>query len=1079
MRLCIHCGGQSGEDVAVCSACGSPLADAALPNCGARNGERRQLTILFCDLVGSTSLSERLDPEDLLEIIGTYQRVCAAIAERYGGAVTRLMGDGILAYFGYPRARENDAESALRAGLAMVNAVSRLKAANGSTLQARVGVASGVVVVGDERAFLEGGIVGEIPNLAARLQALAEPGSVVVSAVTRRLLRGQFAFEDLGLRALKGFRSPVQVWRAKPLDRRKGRFEAAHGPVLDAIVGREAELDRLETCWERAKAGTGQMVLLSAEAGVGKSRLVHALLDRLQREPHARRLYHCSPFHTNSALHPLLEQLQRVAGLTAADPPAERLAKFTHFAQRTGLTGEPASLLAYLLSLPGSKSHPRQGARAHGQMEATLAALADLVADIAATETLLMVVEDLHWGDPTSLALIDLLADRICTLPMLMVLTFRPGFVPRWAREHVSTIALSHLGQPETRRLLQNLTGHKPLPAEVQDHIVAQTDGVPLFVEELTRAILELPVVRDAGDHYELNAPVRTTLVPATLRNSLMARLDRLGPAREVAQIGAAIGRSFPRDLLAAVVRLPERALSDAMQQLTQSGLVLERSPLPHAEYTFKHALVHDTAYDSLLRARRRTLHDEIARTLLDRFPNTASEQPELIARHFTAAERADLAVQYWLKAAQRSAERASPLEATFHYRSALANLHQTAASPARQQQELAILIALMTLTMSLTGYGSRETEAAIADARQLAEALGETSQFFAIMYGEWVATLARGDIDISLGLARRFMHLAERGAESTPLIVAHRMLGASLVNLGELAAGREQLERCVALYVPTVHSAAAFVYGQDSRVSAMSFLSWALLLQGDADAALLTAQGAVENAEQTGHAHTQAVALCLAGLFTRVLMNDEKGVQAHIERTLTLSERHGLEMWRLAATIASGWLKLQQGSAEAAIREIGQGIDGLATMKVGILRPFFLGLLAEARGAAGQLDQGLAAIAEALLLVARGGERIWLADLLRIKGSLLAQTGAYAEAEAVLQDAVATGHIAGAQYWELRAATALARLWLQTGRVAAAIELLTPFRATAGLQLRDHRTADALFVQLVDAETRRHPARI
>jgi predicted ATPase len=774
----------------------------------------------------------------------------------------------------------------------------------------------------------------------------------------------------------------------------------------------------------------------------------------------------------NSALHPILEHLETIAEFTSSDSADSKLRKFEALADRLGYSPEETALLTYLLSLPGSERHPRQDLTPQARMDATLRALADLVVRFAQSHPVHIVVEDLHWIDPTSLALLDLMVERIRHIPILMMLTFRPEFTAKWEGSHISHLVLGNLSPRETLDMLLQLTGGKPLPAAVCNHILAKTDGVPLFVEELTKAILESDIVRDAGDSYRLAVNEKSVTVPSTLRDSLMARLDRLGSAKEVAQIGAAIGRSFPYELIAGLTHLSAKGLSETLHQLAVSGLIVPHGAPPMSNYTFKHALFQDTAYDSLLRARRRTLHAQIARVMVELWPEATATQPEILAHHYAAAGDTELAIQFWLKAARRSAERGSPAEAIGHYENALELIYTWPPTPDRHKQELAIRIALVTPTMSLKGYCSRDTEIVIANARTLAERLGETGQIFAIMYAEWVSTFARGKIESSRGLAEHFMALAQSQADTTPLVVAHRMLGATLVNLGEFSGGQETLEGCIKLYRPRLHGAAAFVYGQDSRVSALSFLSWALLIQGYSDKALKAARRAVSYAEKTQHAHSQAVALCLAGLFTRIMMRDTEGVREHAGKALALTAQQGLAMWLAAATIAEGWLVAQDGLGAEGIQKIRKGLDGLQAMGVGILRPFFLNLLAEAYGRCGEIGAGLDAVSEAFALTEAGGERIWDADLHRVNGELLlAQGGIDAEkgAEAMLLKGISIAQKQGAQFWKLRAATSLALLWSRQTKGGRARDLLEPICSSlhGKHKLHDLETAKGLLCNL------------
>ena len=610
--------------------------------------ERRQVTVMFSDLVGSTALSARMDAEDLREVISAYQKCVASTVQRFGGFVAKYMGDGVLVYFGYPQAHEDDAERAVRAGLELVAAVGALKTR--APLQTRVGIATGLVVVGDligSGASQEQAIVGETPNLAARLQSIAEPNSVVIAESTRKLVGNLFELEDLGAQDLKGIAGPARAWAVLRASSAEGRFEAMHATGLTELVGREEELELLLRRWSKAKTGEGQVVLLSGEPGIGKSRLAAALLERLASEPHTRLRYFCSPQHTDSALYPIISQMERAAGFAHDDTAQAKLDKLDALLAQSVTPRQDAALFADMLSLPNDERYPTLDLAPQQRRQRTIEALTAQVETLSRSNPVLMIFEDVHWIDPTSLEALGRTVDRLRTLGVLLIVTYRPEFEPPWiGRPFVTTLTLNRLGEREIVSMIDGVAGNKPLPESIRQDIIERTDGVPLFVEEMTKAVLE---AESEGDAWKITAAVPSSAlaVPASLHASLMARLDRLGPAKEVAQIGAAIGREFSHALLAAVVRKPEAELQSALDRLGAAGLLFAQGVPPHATYLFKHALVQDAAYGTLLRSHRQQLHDRIVRTLEENFPEIAEIQPEILARHSAEADLDEKAIRY------------------------------------------------------------------------------------------------------------------------------------------------------------------------------------------------------------------------------------------------------------------------------------------------------------------------------------------------------------------------------------------------------------------------------------------------
>jgi class 3 adenylate cyclase len=658
--------------------------------------ERRQLTVMFVDLVGSTALSARLDPEDMSGVIRAYQECCAEVIRRWDGHVAKYLGDGVLAYFGWPQAHEDAAERAVRAGLELTDAIAKLGTPAGYTLAARIGIATGLVMVGEligEGVAREQAVVGETPNLAARLQALAAPGSVVISQATRRLVGGLFELADLGPRRLKGFAEPLVAFRVKGEGSVEGRFEAFHGERLTPLVGREQELAILLERWAWAKEGEGQVVLLAGEPGIGKSRLLRALRQEMSGEPHLVLSHFCSPYHINSALHPTIGQLERAAGFAPGDKPEARRAKLEDLlGQATEQLDEAVPLIGALLGLPADPRYPALNLSPQRQKQRTLEILIDQLAGFARHRPVLELYEDVHWADPSTRELLDLMVERVRALQVLAVLAYRPEFSPAWTgRAHVTLLPLNRLGRRQGAAMVQRIAAGKALPAEVLGQIVARTDGVPLFVEELTKTVLESVLLADKGDHYELSGPLPPLAIPTTLHDSLMARLDRLAPVKEIAQTAAVIGREFSHDLLAEVADRAEAELETALDELVAAELVYRHGLPPDATYSFKHALVQEAAYQSLLKSKRQQLHARIAEALEEEFPDVGETGPEVLARHLTEAGQAERAIAYWRAAAQRASERSAHQEAIAHLGKGVELLRELPETQKRNRLELPV----------------------------------------------------------------------------------------------------------------------------------------------------------------------------------------------------------------------------------------------------------------------------------------------------------------------------------------------------------------------------------------------------
>ena len=870
--------------------------------------ERRQVTVMFSDLVGSTALSVHMDPEDLREVISAYQKCVAETISRFDGFVAKYLGDGVLVYFGYPRAHEDDAAQAVRAGLELIKAVAAIE--THASLQIRVGIATGMVVVGDligSGEAQERGIVGETPNLAARLQGIAEPNMVVIGEGTRKLVGNLFELHGLGAKSLKGISGPARAWAALRASSVEGRFEALRAAGLTALVGREEESDLLLRRWATAKSGEGQVVLLSGEAGIGKSRLTAALLDRLAAEPHTRMRYFCSPQHTDSAFHPIIGQIERAAGLGHDDGPQARLDKLDTVLAQTSTSIQDAAVLAEMLSLPNDGRYPTLELSPEQRRQRTMEALVSQSEALSRSRPVLMVFEDAHWTDPTSLEVFGRVVHRIRTLRVLLVVTFRPEFEPPWiGQPHATVLTINRLTQRDIDAMIDRIVGNKLLPATIRQDIVERTDGIPLFVEEMTKAVLEAESEDDAR-RTAAAVPSLARAVPASLHASLMARLDRLGSAKEVAQIGAAIGREFSHALMAAVVPWPEEELDSTLDRLLAAGLLFRQGMPPYATYLFKHALVQDAAYGTLLREPRRALHAQIAEIIESQFLEIAERQPELLAHHCTEAGLFEKAADLWGKAGQQALARSALVEATAHLTRALDQIAALPGAPTLRREQIKLQVALAHALMHVKGYAAPETKTAIERARLLierAEKLGEPPEdpllLFAVLYGFWAASYVAFNGDVMRELAAQFLALAERQTATAPLMAGHRIMGSSLFLTGDIAEGRAHFDQAIALYDPAEHRPLATRFGQDVRVTILFYRSWALWMLGYPDAAVADADRALSDAREIGQAASLMPTLDFAAL-THILCGNSTTANALSDEVVPLADEKGAPLWKAA----------------------------------------------------------------------------------------------------------------------------------------------------------------------------------
>jgi class 3 adenylate cyclase/predicted ATPase len=1056
-----------------------PVPHADVPQVESLWAERRQLTVMFCDLADSTALASRLDPEDLREVVRAYQQTCAVVIQRFEGHIAQYLGDGLLVYFGYPQAHEDDALRAVHAGLEIVEAMralnARLEQARGIRLAVRLGIHTGQVVVGE----IGGGerheqlALGETPNLAARLQGLAALDTVVISAATLHLVQGYVEYQELGVHTLKGITAPVTVYRILRPSVAQSRLDVASARGLTPFVGRESELALLLERWAQVKEGTGHVILVNGEAGIGKSRLVQVLKDRAAAETHTRLECRCSPYHQNSALYPLIDLLHRALSWQEHEAPADRLEKLEHALRQYRLAlDETVPLLAALLSLPLPEGrYPQLILTPQRQKQQTLEVILTLVLELTERQPVLFIVEDLHWVDPSTLEFLGLLIEQGPTVRLLTLLTYRPTFQPPWlGRAHITPFTLTRLPAAQVEAMVARLTSGKPLPTEVLHHVVTKTDGVPLFVEELTKMLLESGLLTEADDRYGLAGPLPTLAIPTTLHDSLMARLDRLAAVKVVAQLGATLGRQFSYSLLQAVSPLDELTLQHGLQQLVDAELLYRRGVPPQATYLFKHALIQEAAYASLLKSTRQQYHQRTAQVLAERFPEATETQPELLAYHYTEAGFAEQSIPYWQQAGQRAVERSAHVEAIAHLSKGLALVKQLPDTPYRIQHELTLLITLGPALIAHKGQASAEVEHTYTRAYELCRHIDEPTQLFPVLRGLWIYYNTRGQFQTGHELGEQLYTLAQRTQDAGFLLEAHRTLGTTLFFLGDFDPALDHCMQNIACYDLERHRLLAVRSGQDPGVASFTYAAYILWLLGYPEQALERLHETLSLARKVPHIYSLSFALGWAAVLHHCLRQRD-AVQEQAAEMMTLCTQHGLPLYLAFGTTLYGRVCAAHGQLALGIVQMRQGITQWRSMGAEIMRTYMLALLADAYREAGQMQEGVVVLTEAMSLVAEKGERWWEAELYRLKGELLLALSPNNEpdVEVCLRHALDIARRQQAKSLELRAATSLARLWQHQGKHIAARELLAPVYGwfTEGFDTADLRDARALLEEL------------
>jgi class 3 adenylate cyclase/predicted ATPase len=1082
-RLCPACGSESRAGTRFCGDCGASLiSKGGSETCVDRpvellrptetEAERRHLTVMFCDLVGSTMLAGELDPEDLAEVIRRFQTVCTGTLENAAGHAARFMGDGVLAYFGYPQAHEDDAERAVRAGLELVAKIGQLLLPSGEPLQARVGIATGLVVVGEilrEGSAQEQAAVGITPNLAARLQTAADPNAVLVAESTHRLLGNVFVYEGVRSYQLKGFAEPVSAWRVVGERIVGSRFEAQRSGTLTRFVGRQHELQQLLRLWEQSKRGEYHVALLSGEAGIGKSRVSKTLRDRLD-SPHVKIEYQCSPHHTNSPFHPVIRQLEHAAGFEIGDTPDVKVRKLKGVLALAGEATLAAEmgLYASLLSIPTVEGLSQTDLTPQRQKDLTIDALVRRLLALAQSRPVLVILEDVHWIDPTTLELVNRTIGSIKTASVLFLLTFRPDFQPPWLDQpHVTMLRLEKLSRDQAGAMILEVTGGKEIPGEVYDQIISKTDGVPLFIEELTKAVLESGLLRYADGRYVIDGPLPPLAIPTTLHDSLMARLDRFAPVKEIAQIGAVLGREFSYRLIAAVARTSTAFLQSALSQLADAELIFERGERPDSSYIFKHALVQDAAYESLLRSKRQHLHHRIAVVLKEQFAETIEQQPELMAHHLLQAGLIEPAIGYLQKAGQRAIQRSANTEAIGHLNHALELLHSLPTNRELARTELELEVMLGQAMIAGRGYAADETKEVLLRAKKLIGESTAPSQKFAILYGIWACYYVGGEVGMLRAAADDFLAEAEHHDDSAALCLSHRTLGTTLVTMGDFVGGRWHLERARELYDPVNHTRFRYQYGQDIGAAALCYLCWALWHLGYVEQAAAVSSEAMAIAESSSHPHTLAYTICHALGMLDVCRRRTEDMQSYAKVAVAASTDHGFPFWAAGGRIFEGWAVSCQGQADRGIELLEQGLSAWRATGARLWLPIFLALKAQAQAKGGYSEVALQTIEQAVTVSNETNERWAIAEVLRVKAELLEATGRAKpdEIAALLVDSLEIARGQKARSWELRIACDLAHLRQRQGRWEEAASLLQASygQFTEGLESPDLKYAKML----------------
>ncbi len=1064
----------STVEPAISSRDSAKITSDTKPQIHSGSAERRQLTVMFADLVGSTELASSLDPEDLREAITLYQECVTRPVKAMEGHIFQYLGDGVMCFFGWPQAHEDDAERAARAALDVISNLEFATAPNGQKLQARIGIATGLVVVGDvigEGVAQDEAVVGETPNLAARLQNIAETGQIVVSDTTRNLLSQSLNVKHIGKQDLKGIARPVDAYAILGENEAVKLADANHSAGSTPLIGREAEISLLMDRWGQSVDGEGQVFILSGEPGIGKSQISATLVNKIDGQAHKTLQFQCSPYFASTAFHPAINFLERAAEFARGDDETTKLGKLvallkTVFDDFTSV----AAFFAAMLSLPVDR-YPAIGLEPLKQREQTIAAFVDFIASLSAQSPLLILFEDTHWCDATSVEMLTALIQRIDDLPVLLIVTHRPEFQSPWQNiGHVTQYNLNRLPRRHSTSIINGLTGGKKLPDLIVEQILAKTDGVPLFVEELTRTVLDAGFLLEKEGAYILDGPLPPFAIPSSLQDSLMARLDRLSPLKDVAQTAACIGREFTFELLSCVSPLTSRDLQKSLEDLVFNELIVARGTPPESIYTFKHALVQDAAYNSLLRSRRQQVHANIAKVLVEQFSTQIELQPELAAQHLTAAGLGEEAVPHWLSAGLVAISKSANEEAINHLANGLNCLLALPESAERDEQELLLRAMLGVAQFTARGYASLELGENYENALSLAKRVGDTPYKSPAMFGVWAYHLMR----VNHAKATEVYIEAIDQAKETG--IAHEMTAAlaaattASIFKGQTQLGIEFSEASWRAYDKATHGDLVALFGQDVGLWCADFGSWAVWLDGRSDEADRRYGEANRLAEELGHPLSLASGLVHASLLYSMAGDVERTLE-YADKTIIVCEEVGIPARLVEAFIMKGWALSENGQIDEGIALTQQGMDGWRGAGAEIARPWWLALQSHQFQRRGDHTKALAVLDEALSTVEQSGENLWLPELKRLRGQLMLDIDASQTkvAEEQFRSAMLMAKQQVSKFWELRAATSLGILMNERAEGQQALDMLRPLYSgiIEGGETMDMRSARQLISTL------------
>src|SRR6266516_2915616 len=1024
----------------------SNVTIASPPLVQPHEAEFRQITVMFCDLVGSTQLSEKLDPEDLQKLLDVYRGECSTAIRRYEGEVARYFGDGVMAFFGWPRAHEDDAVRAIHAALEIASGVTKIPGP--VTLTCRVGVCSGSVVVGEigDSGTWSMDAVGETPNIAARLQTLAAANTVLISESTRRLVSAAFDFQDLGLQELKGVTEPLHVYRVLSAKNIASRFEAAHAGSLTPLIGRSTELSLLLDRWQKVKEGDGQVIFLSGIPGVGKSRLLHELKSHIQQEPHVLLHHQCSPYHSQSAFFPVIEQIEQAAQLTAREADADKIAKLKAYLPRsTDSSIEPVLLVAKLLSVPAENPLELSGLTPQQIKNRTISTLVDMLLAFSVQRPTLCIFEDAHWLDPSTLELLELIISRINHARVLLIVSCRPEFRPAWITHANTTMhSLTRLSQTEVKAMIRDLLRGGSMPQPLLDQIIEKADGVPLFIEELTNSMLSAPL--RARGTFERTAPPGSLRVPETLSDALMERLDRVAPSRRLAQIAAVIGREFSYDLLSAASQIDEDDMQLALSLLEQADIIYRVGGSPFVRFAYKHVLLRDAIYDSLLRSRRQQIHADIAAVLEHDFPELAENQPQVLAYPYQEERNQQLAIRCWFESGQRALAHSANVEAIAHFRKALQPLNALPETPERTKQEIDILLALGIPLIAVQGYASEETSEAFSRARTLCLRLGNIPEYFQALFGLWGNCWMSGKNDDALRMADEFLSRSRALSDPVPLMVAHRVMGSTLLTIGEFQSSANHFEEAIRLSLGKGKQPLYNLYMVEPQAASLLLLSWDVWFLGYPDQSLSRVSEALALGQDLGHPYTVAFAHYMTSV-VHLLRGDAARALESAEKSLEVSQEQRFSLYVTLSRISRGRALGDLGQLGEARAEIALGIDEARRNGVGFMLPMMESWLADMHAKNGENECALSIVEGVLANIGDVTGRSWESELHRQRAQILValDPSKVREAESDFTKSIEVARGQNAKSLELRAATSLAELWRTQGRPDEARALLEP----------------------------------